>query len=109
MKTVMNRYTLCLLAAMVLITIGFTAVAQSALTTYTGTYKRVVVNYHAAVIVSIKDNKLLAKQSWDGRQRKFEQVGNDKFIIAIDGWAIEFKRNKQNKVVAMKVLGDEVW
>lgn len=109
MKAVIKKYVFSALVAALLITIGFTAAAQSALTAYTGTYERMVGHYHAAVTVYLKDNKLRAKQSWDLKVRTFEQVGNDKFIIAMDGWAVEFKRNKQNKVAQMKVLGNEVW
>ena len=109
MNTTIKTYILCVMTVVAVATISLTATAQSALTAYTGTYKRTVGNYHATAIVSIKDNKLRAKQSWDLKVRTFEQVGNDKFIIAMDGWAVEFIRGKQNKVVEMKVLGNEVW
>ncbi len=109
MKAAIKQYIFCVLVTVILATISLTAVAQKALTAYSGTYERVVGNYHATVVVTIKDNKLRAKQSWDGNVRTFAHVGNDKFIIAMDGWAVEFKRNKQNKIVQMKVLGNEVW
>ncbi|PJJ83118.1 DUF3471 domain-containing protein [Mucilaginibacter auburnensis] len=109
MKLAGKQYIFCVLATILLTIISLTAAAQNPLTKYAGTYERVVGNYHATVTVYIKDNKLRAKQSWDRKVRTFEQVGNDKFIIAMDGWAVEFKRDKQNKVAQMKVLGNEVW
>jgi hypothetical protein len=86
-----------------------TAAAQTTLLAYTGKYKRDVNGYQAYVDVFIKDHKLRAKQSWDGKTRTFEYVGDNKFIIAMDGWAIKFIRNKANKVIQMQVLGNEVW
>ena len=109
MTAVIKRYIFCVLAVMLFVTMYMPAAAQSALTTYTGTYERVVGNYHATVTVYLKDNKLRAKQSWDGQVRTFEYLGNNKFIIAMDGWAIEFIRDARNRVVQMKVLGNEVW
>ncbi len=109
MKAAIKKSIFCTLAALVLISVSLTAVAQNALTPYTGTYERMIGNYHATVIVSIKNNKLQAKQSWDGKVRIFEQVGDNRFIITLDGWAVEFMRNKQKKVTQMIVLGNEVW
>lgn len=87
---------------------SLTAAAQT-LSAYTGKYTMNVNGYHAYVDVFIKDNKLRAKQSWDGKTRTFEYLGNNKFIIAMDGWAIQFIRNKANKVIQMQVLANEIW
>ena len=109
MKRIRKSYITC-----VAVIIGFlmactAAVAQSALSAYTGIYKRNVNGYSAYVEISIKNNKLAAKQSWDGKTRRFDNLGNDKFIITMDGWAIKFIRDKHNKVIQMQVLADEVW
>lgn len=85
------------------------AMGQNSLAVYTGKYQMNVNGYHAQLEVYIKDNKLRAKQSWDGRVRTFEYLSDNKFIIAMDGWAIKFIRNKQNKVIQMEVLANEVW
>lgn len=86
-----------------------TATAQASLSAYTGKYKMDVKGYQAYVDVFIKDNKLRAKQSWDGKTRTFEYLGDNMFIISMDGWAIKFIRNKANKVIQMQVLANEVW
>jgi hypothetical protein len=88
---------------------SLTAAAQKSLSSYTGKYTMNVNGYHAYVDVFIKDNKLRAKQSWDGKTRTFEYLDDNKFIIAMDGWAIQFIRNKANKVIQMQVLGSEIW
>ena len=88
---------------------SLTAAAQKSLSAYTGKYTMNVNGYQAYVDVFIKDNKLRAKQSWDGKTKTLERVGDNKFIIAMDGWAIKFIRNKANKVIQMQVLANEIW
>jgi hypothetical protein len=97
------------LAGILFFLMSMTAAAQTSLAAYTGKYKMDVNGYHAYVDVFIKDNKLRAKQSWDGKTRTFEYLGDNKFIIAMDGWAIQFIRNKANKVIQMQVLANEIW
>ena len=109
MNGFIKKHTVIALICSLFLFINVQATAQNKLSPYVGKYKMVVNGYEAHVDVFIKDNKLRAKQSWDGKTRTFEYVGDNKFIIAMDGWAIQFIRNKANKVIKMQVLGSEIW
>ena len=109
MNVVIKRFIVSSIVCISFFLMSMAATAQNTLSVYTGKYTMNVNGYHAYVDVFIKDKKLKAKQSWDGKTRTFECVGENKFIIAIDGWAIQFIRNKANKVIKMQVLGSEIW
>ena len=85
------------------------ATAQKSLTAYTGKYTRNIGGFKAYLNVYVANNKLFVKQWWDGKTRKLEYLNENRFIIALDGWAIEFKRDPKNRVINMQVLGDEIW
>lgn len=83
--------------------------AQKSFSAYTGKYTRNIGGFHAYLDVYVENNKLFVKQWWDGKTRKLEYLSNDKFIIVMDGWAIEFKRGPKNRVINMEVLANEIW
>lgn len=85
------------------------ASAQSSLAAYTGKYTRNFNGFNAYLNIYIKSNKLMVRQWWDGKTRKLEYVGDNKFIINMDGRAIEFIMNKTGKVTQMEVLASEIW
>ena len=87
MNRVIKRFIVSGIVGVLFSLMSLTAAAQTTLLAYTGKYKRDVNGYQAYVDVFIKDHKLRAKQSWDGKTRTFEYVGDNKFIIAMDGWA----------------------
>jgi hypothetical protein len=109
MNRVIKRFIVSGLVGISFFLMSRISAAQTSLSAYTGKYTMNVNGYHAYVDVFIKDNKLRAKQSWDGKTRTFEYLGDNKFIIAMDGWAIQFIRNKANKVIQMQVLANEIW
>jgi hypothetical protein len=85
------------------------AAAQNSLSAYTGKYTRNFNGFDADLNIYIKNNKLMVRQWWDGKTRTLELVADNKFIISMDGWAIQFIRNRANKVIQMQVLANEIW
>ncbi|HEY9003383.1 MAG TPA: hypothetical protein VIM89_18650 [Mucilaginibacter sp.] len=81
---------------------------QDALTDYTGKYE-LSRDTNLYVIIKIQDGALVATQSWDKVEKHLDHLNGDNFIIAGQGWSVEFVRGGDKKVAKLIVSAKDVW